>query len=79
MITINLILTYIIFHGRLDLPRVEIFEAPSERDLRGHDFKLRHRSFRVLWRKAAFSMRLPISCKKIPMEIVNSPTLDTFK
>ncbi len=57
----------------VDLPRAEFFEAPSERDLRGHDFKLRHR------RKAAFSMRLPISWNKLPMEIVNSSTLDTFK
>ncbi len=75
----HLILTYTIFHGRLDLPQAEFFEAPAERDLRGHDFKLRHRSFRLLRRKAAFSVRLPISWNKLPKEIVNSPTLDTFK
>ncbi len=57
----ELILAYNIFHGRLDLPHVEIFEAPAELDLRGHDFKLRHRSFRILQRKASFSGRLPIS------------------
>ncbi len=57
----DLILAYNIFHGRLDLPRAEFFEAPSERDLRGHDYKLRHRNFRLLRRKAAFSVRLPIS------------------
>ncbi len=75
----DLILAYNIFYGRLDLPQAEFFEAPAERDLRGHDFKLRHRSFRLLRRKAAFSVRLPISWNKLPMEIVNSPTLDTFK
>ncbi len=75
----DLILAYNIFHGYLDLPRAGFFEAPSERDLRGHDFKLRHRSFRLLWRKAVFSVRLPISWNKLPMENVNSPTLDTFK
>ncbi len=64
---------------RLDFPQAAFFEAPAERDLRGHDFKLRHRSFRLLRRKAAFSVRLPTSWNKLPMEIVNSPTLDTFK
>ncbi len=71
----DLILAYKIFHGRLDLPRAESFEAPSER-LRGHDSKLRHRSFRLLRRKAAFSVRLPISWNKFPREIVISQTFD---
>ncbi len=73
------ILAYNILHGRLDLPKAEFFEAPAKRGLRGHDYKLRHRSFRLLRRKAAFSVRLPISWNKLPMEIINSPTLDTFK
>ncbi len=40
---------------------------------------LRHRSFRLLHRKAAFSVRLPIPWNKFPIDIVNFPTLDTFK
>ncbi len=75
----DLILAYNIFHGRLDLPQAEFFEAPSERDLRGHNFKLRNRSVRLLRRKAAFSVRLPISWNTLPMEKVNPPTLDAFK
>ncbi len=51
----DLILAYDICHGRLDLPRAEFFEAPSERDLRGKDFKLCRHSLRLLERKAAFS------------------------
>ncbi len=46
--------------SRLELPQAEFFEAPAERGLRGHDYKLRHRSVRLLRRKAAFSVRLPI-------------------
>ncbi len=42
----DLILTYNIFHGCLDLQQAEFREVPAERDFRGHDFKLRHRSFR---------------------------------
>ncbi len=75
----DLILAYNIFHGRLDLPPVDFFEAPSEPDLRGHDFKLRHGSFRLLRRKAAFPVRLLVLWNKLPMEIVKFPTLDTFK
>ncbi len=74
----NLILAYNIFHGRLDLPLTEFFEAPSDGDLRGH-FELRHNNFRLLQRKAAFSVRLFILWNKVPMEIVNSHMLDTFK
>ncbi len=36
----DLILAYNIFNGRLDFPQAEFFDVPSERDLRGHDFKL---------------------------------------
>ncbi len=75
----DLILDYNIFHGRLDLPRTGCFEAPPERNLRERDYKLRHRSFRLLRRKTAFSARFPISWDKLPMAMVNAPTLDTFK
>ncbi len=66
-------------YSMVTLARAESFEAPSERDFRGHDFKLRHRSFPLHRRKAASSVRLRISWNKLPIEIVNSPMLDTFK
>ncbi len=44
----DLILTYNLFHGRLDFPQVEFFEAPAERDLRIHGFNIRNRSFSLL-------------------------------
>ncbi len=44
----DLILAYYIFHGRYDLPQAGVHEAPLERGLQGHDFKLRHRRFRSL-------------------------------
>ncbi len=56
----DLILAYNISHGRLDLAQAEFVEAPTEVDLQGHDFKFRHRRFRLLRGKAAFSVRLPI-------------------
>ncbi len=70
------IVAYIMYHGHLDWPQAEFFEARAERDLRGHDFKLRHRSFRLIRRKAAFSVRLPISWNKLSIEMVNARALD---
>ncbi len=61
------------------LARAESFEAPSELDFRGLDVRLRHRSFPLHRRKAASSVRLPISWNKLPEEIFNAPMLDTFK
>ncbi len=75
----DLILAYNIFHGRLDFPHVDFFEAPAERNLRGHDFKIRHRSFRLLRRKAAYCVRLPGPWNSLPEHIVNAPSLGTFK
>ncbi len=75
----DLILAYNIFHRRLDLPQAEYFEAPAERNLRGHIFKIRHRSFRLLRRKAAYSVRLPGPWNSLPSHIFNAPSLGAFK
>ncbi len=74
----DLILAYNIFHGRLDFPHAEFFEAPAERNLRGHDSKIRHRSFRLLRRKAAYSVRLPGPWNSLREHIVNAASLGTF-
>ncbi len=41
----DFIFTYNIFHGRIDFPHAEFFEAQAERNLRGHNFKIRRRNF----------------------------------
>ncbi len=41
----DLILAYSMFQGQFDIPLEEFFEVPSERNLRRHDFQLRHRRF----------------------------------
>ncbi len=51
----DLILTYNVIKDRLDMPLEEFFEASSERNLRRHDFQLRHRHFHRARRGAAFS------------------------
>ncbi len=61
------------------MPFEEVFEAPSERNLRRHDFQLRHRRFHRAWRGAAFSVRLPPKWNAPLLEVVTAPTLDLFK
>ncbi len=71
----GLILAYNIFHGRLDLPQAEFFEASSERDLRGPTSS-------CATAVVAYSRgKQPSLCgiTPPPIEIINSPTLDTLK
>ncbi len=75
----DLILAYNIFHGRLNVPQAEFIEAPAERNLRGYNFKIRHRCFRSLRRKAAYSVRPPGSWNSLPNHIVNASSLGAFK
>ncbi len=65
----DLILAYNILHGRLDFPQAEVFEAPAERNLRGHELKIRRRSFRLLRRKAAYTVKLPAPWNSLPNDI----------
>ncbi len=75
----NFILAYDIFHGHLDFPHAECFEAPAERNLRGQDFKIRQRCFRVVRRKAAYSVRLHGPCNSLSEHIVHEQSLSNFK
>ncbi len=74
----DIILAYNIYHGRLDFPQAEIFEAPAEWNLRVYDFKIRHRIFRLLRRKATYSVSLPGPWNSLPDHIVNAPSLGAF-
>ncbi len=75
----DLILAYGIFHGRYDIPHDLFFTLPSGSHLRGHDLKLRHRSFHLARRKAAFSVRIVETWNKLPPFVINSPSVVVFK
>ncbi len=75
----DLIFAYNIFHGRLYFPQAKFFEAQGERNLRGHDFKIRHCSFRLLRSKGAYAVGLPVPWNSLPNHIVNAPSLGAFK
>ncbi len=75
----DLIMAYNMFQVQLDVPLEDFSEAPSERDLRRHDFQLHYRRFNRSRRGAAFSVRLPRSWDALPLEVVTAPKLVTFK
>ncbi len=75
----DLILAYGIFHGRYDLPQDLFFTLPSCSHLRGHDLKLRHRSFHLARRNAAFSVQIVEPWNKLPPFVINSPSVVVFK
>ncbi len=54
----DLILVHGIFHGRYDLPHDLFVTLPSCTHLRGHDLKLRHRSFNLARKKVAVVVRI---------------------
>ncbi len=71
----DLILAFGIFHGSYDLPHDIFFTLPSCSHLRGHDLKLRHRSFHLARRKAAFSVWIVEPWNKLPPSVIDSPSV----
>ncbi len=75
----DLIPAYGIFHGRYDIPHDIFFILPSGSHLRGHDLRLRHRSFHLARRKAAFSVRIVEPWNKLRPFAINSRSVVVFK
>ncbi len=75
----TLITAYNFFHGNLNLPLEEFFDAPAANHLRGHQFKVRQPRFQLARRQAAFSVRGVGPWNRLPPSVAEAPSLNAFK
>ncbi len=59
------------FQGHFNVPMDELFEAPTEGNLRRRDFQLHRRRFRLVRRRADFSVQLLNHWARVPLEVIN--------
>ncbi len=79
VLRVTLITAYKLFHGYLNLPMEDFFEPPDAGTLRVHKFKVRQPRFQLARRKAAFAVRSFGPWNRLPLHIVEAPTVSSFK
>ncbi len=75
----TLITAYNFFHGNLNLPLEECFDAPAVNHLRRHQFKVRQPRFQLGRRQAAFAVRVVGTWNRLPPSVAKAPSLSAFK
>jgi len=76
----DLIETYKILAGKEDIDRDQLFQLTSNiNSTRGHRLKLSKKHCRINVRKFFFSQRVVDSWNSLPSDIVESPSINTFK
>ncbi len=75
----DLICMYNIMYGLLNFPCDAVFAAPTSIGLRGHTFKNHQQWCKTRRRQHAFRVRAVPYLNKLPEEIVNASSVETFK
>ncbi len=75
----DLICMYRMMHGLLGFPCDAVFAAPTRIGLRGHTFKTHQQRCKTRRRQHAFNIRVVPYWNKMPEEIVNASSVETFK
>ena len=75
----DMIETYKILTGKVDIKAEHFFEFSTEERTRGHSRKLKKKRASHLMRMMSFSNRVVSSWNKLPEEVVSAETTNKFK
>ena len=75
----DMIEVYKMFNGLDDLNIEDYFDLDKNDRTRGHNLKIKKKSFKLDLRKNFFSLRVVDQWNNLPADVINSPTLNTFK
>ena len=75
----DMIYTYHMFNGSVDMDPTHFFMLATDVTTRGHPYKLRKPSASCRARRSAFAIRIVNDWNGLPSEVVCSPTVNTFK
>ncbi len=68
-----------IAHGLLEFPMASTFAHPTRKGLRGHAYKFHQQRCCMRRRQLAFTIRAFSFWNKLPTEIVNASSVNSFK
>ena len=75
----DIIEVYKVFNGIDDLNVEDYFNLVINNRTRGHNYNIKGKPCKLDLRKNYFSLRVVDQWNRLPADVVNSPTLSTFK
>ena len=75
----DMVQTYMMFHGGVDMVPASVFTRATDRVTRGHPYKLLKVAATGRVRRSAFAIRVVNDWNSLPADVVCSPSPDSFK